>query len=148
MYFFYGEFAYLFTFIFIDTFHAAKKLIPRAVQGTDINTGSEADENQYGKGKRVKRPRIVYSPAPQESEREIDSTGDEQCQHTTVNLNIPPPPKDLASNFKQSCTINFLLYNYNSISFIHDSFQCFSLIQQWHVLKANLLQVAFTLPLN
>ncbi|KAI9554934.1 hypothetical protein GHT06_020214 [Daphnia sinensis] len=94
-----------------NTFNAAKKLLPRAVIGTDINTASEADEHQYGKGRRIKRPRIVFSPAPPaESENEIDSTDDEQYQHISENLNLPPPPKDLAANFKNGfCTSTQLI---------------------------------------
>lgn len=91
-------------FSFSESFNEAKKLISRAVDCSDMNTASEADENRYGKGKRVRKPRAVFSPTPQEStEEDVESSDNEQ---TTDNL--PSVPRGMAENFSQSGKIIFV----------------------------------------
>ncbi len=85
-------------FIFIsESFKEAKRRLPKAVEFSDLNTASEADDDMYGRGKRTKRPRQVYSPA-EDSSSEEESISDKDNSET-----LPPVPKNFASSFTKSC---------------------------------------------
>ncbi|KZR96220.1 Uncharacterized protein APZ42_009565 [Daphnia magna] len=81
-----------------ESFKEARRRLPRAVEFSDLNTASEADDNMYGRGKRKKRPRQVYSPA-EDSASEEDNISD--TENNTVTL--PPVPRNSAASFTKSC---------------------------------------------
>ena len=66
----------LLTNLFSESFKEAKRRLGKAVEFSDLNTASEADDNiwnGYGRGKRKKRPCQVYSPAEDSSSEQESS---------------------------------------------------------------------------
>ncbi|KAK4014026.1 hypothetical protein OUZ56_026572 [Daphnia magna] len=78
-----------------ESFKEARRRLPRAVEFSDLNTASEADDNMYGRGKRKKRPRQVYSPA-EDSASEEDNISD--TENNTSNNNLQDSQSQFATS--------------------------------------------------
>ena len=71
----------LLTNLFSESFKEAKRRLGKAVEFSDLNTASEADDNMYGRGKRKKRSCQVYSPAE-------DSSSEQESSESSVTTTI------------------------------------------------------------